>query len=401
MRSIIGFRKILHIDLDAFFCAVEEKLDPSLVGEAFAVGGSPQGRGVVTSCSYAARKFGIKSAMPMFRAIRKYPALKVVRSHYKEYLNFSKDVMAILQNYTPLFEQISIDEAFLDVSDLCQSGVQIANEIQKNIYTKLSLPCSVGVASNKLVAKIATNIGKSRHQGTTAPMAILEVQPGQEKAFLAPLPIEEMWGIGPKTAIQMHRMGISTIGDIQKKSEKELELILGKYGKILYRHANGIDDRPVIDYDEIKSISNEITFNKDREDEAGLLESLTDLCIKVGFRLRKRGLSGYSVRLKIRWADFQTKTRQLTLSQPTSQDSVIKSSILQLFYQTWQKGKKVRLIGVGIGKLCDDFQQLSLFDNQRQKEKQLLKVIDTIQQKFGKKALQRGLRKTSFRDWKE
>jgi DNA polymerase IV len=396
-----GSRKILHIDLDAFFCAVEEKLDPILNGLAFAVGGSPEGRGVVTSCSYAARKFGIKSAMPMISALRQYPALKVVRSHFKEYLNSSKAVMAILQDYTPLFEQISIDEAFLDVSDLSQPGIQTASEIQKKILLQLSLPCSIGVATNKLVAKIATNIGKSRNKGKSAPMAILEVQPGQEKAFLAPLPIDEMWGIGPKTAIQMRRMGIVTIGDVQKKSEKELATMLGKYGRILFRHASGFDDRPVADYDGIKSVSNEITFFKDRDDEAGLLESLTDLSIKVGYRLRKRGLSGHSIKLKIRWPDFQTQTRQLTLTHPTNQDSVIISSIRQLFYQTWKKGLKVRLIGVGIGQLCDDFQQLSLFDLKSQKEKQLLEAMDMLHQKYGEKALQRGLRKNSYRDWKE
>lgn len=396
-----AFRKILHIDLDAFFCAVEEKLDPSLKGQAFAVGGSPEGRGVVTSCSYAARKHGIKSAMPMIQALRQYPALKVVRSHYREYSNSSKKVMVILQGYTPLFEQISIDEAFLDVTDLPQSGKQISTDIQKKILDELSLPCSIGIASNKLMAKIATNIGKSRSKGSFAPMSILEVKPGEEKAFLAPLPINEMWGIGPKTALQMQRLGLFTIGDIQKKSEKELAAMLGKYGKILYCHASGLDDRPVADYEGVKSISNEVTFFKDVGSEVELIETLIGLSMKVGYRLRKRGLSGYSIKLKIRWPDFQTLVRQLTLPQPTNQDSIIISSVKQLFYQTWKKGMKVRLIGVGINQLCDDFQQLTLFDQKSQKEKQLLKAMDILHQKYGEKALYRGLRTSSYREWKD
>ena len=396
-----SYRKILHVDLDAFFCAVEEKLDPSLKCQAFAVGGSPEGRGVVTSCSYAARKHGIRSAMPMNRAIRLFPSLKVIKSHYKEYVNSSRQVMFILQSYTPLFEQVSIDEAFLDVTDLPQSGLTIAREIQSKIFKILSLPCSIGLAANKLVAKIATNIGKSRHKSDTAPMAILEVTPGQEKIFLAPLPIEEMWGIGPKTAARLKEIGIFTIGDVLKKSEKELEGCLGKFGIILLLHANGVDDRPVAEMDGVKSISNEITFFQDKENEAELLEALTDLCRKVGYRLRKSKLTGYTVRIKIRWPDFQTQTRQLTLQQPTSQDSVILTSARQLFSASWKKGMKVRLLGVGVSQLCDAFQQLALFDQQNEKEKRLLDAVDQLHQKYGDKVIQRGIRKTSVREWKD
>ncbi len=396
-----NYRKILHVDLDAFFCSVEEKLDPSLKGQAFSVGGSPEGRGVVTSCSYAARRHGIRSAMPMSRAIRLYPSLKVIKSHYKEYAKLSEQVMSILQSYTPLFEQVSIDEAFLDVTDLPQSGLTIAREIQSRIFKDLSLPCSIGLAANKLVAKIATNIGKSRYKSDTAPMAILEVTPGQEKIFLAPLPIEEMWGIGPKTAAHLKEIGIFTVGDVLRKSEKELEGCLGKFGNILLSHANGADDRPVAEMDGIKSISNEITFFQDKENEVELLETLTDLCRKVGYRLRKSKLTGYTVRIKIRWPDFQTQTRQLTLQQPTSQDSVILSSARELFFILWKKGMKVRLLGVGVSQLCDAVHQLALFDHQNEKEKRLLDAVDQLHQKYGDKAIQRGIRKTPFREWKD
>ena len=232
-------------------------------------------------------------------------------------------------------------------------------------------------------------------------MAILEVEPGREEAFLSPLPIEEMWGIGPKTAAQIKKIGIYTIGDVVKTPEERLVKHFGKYGKILFRHAKGIDDRPVADEGCIKSISNEITFFKDEGDESDLLETITDLCIKIGYRLRKKRLSGYSVKLKIRWPDFQTQTRQLTLSQPTNHDSVIIDSARKLFYQCWKKGMKVRLIGVGISQLCDDFQQLSLFDQKSQKEQRLLEAVDQLHQKFGEKAIQRGIKNSNFRDWKE
>lgn len=394
-------RKILHVDLDAFFCAVEEKLDPSLKGQAFAVGGSPEGRGVVTSCSYAARKQGIRSAMPMSRAMRLYPQLRVVTSHYRKYSDSSRQVMSILKGYTPLFEQVSIDEAFLDVTDLPQSGLSIAREIQSRIYQELHLPCSIGIASNKLVAKIATNIGKSRQKRDTAPMAILEVPTGQEKMFLAPLPIEEMWGIGPKTASHLRTIGIGTIGDVMKKNEKELERILGKFGRNLFIHANGIDDRLVGEMDGVKSISNEITFYQDKNNEEELLAALANLCRKVGCRLRKSELTGFTVRVKIRWSDFQTQTRQLTLHQPTNQDSIILSSARQLFLVAWKKGMKVRLLGVGVSQLCEAFQQLSLFENQHEKEKRLLDAVDQLHQKYGDKVIQRGMRGTVFPDWKD
>ena len=400
-KSIAPFHKILHIDLDAFFCAVEERLNPELKGKAFAVGGTPEERGVVTSCSYAARRFGIKSAMPMIRAIRIYPELMVVHSHFEEYSKASQQVMEILRNLTPLFEQVSIDEAFLDITDLPESARHIAEDLQVKIFHELSLPCSIGIATNKLIAKIATNIGKTRNRRMTAPMAILEVLPGEEEKFLAPLPIDEMWGIGPKTALQIKKLGIHTIGDITKISEEKLVKSLGKYGYILAQHARGIDDRPVAEEDEIKSISSETTFHEDVSDEKELINTLLILSVKIGYRLRKKGLSGFTVRIKIRWPNFQTHTRQLTLLQPTNQDSVIITSVRTLFYQIWKKGLKVRLIGIGVSQLTGHFQQLSLFDHKNEKEQRLLQAVDELNQKFGGKAIHRGSITKNFRNWKD
>ena len=400
-KRIAPFHKILHIDLDAFFCAVEERLNPELKDKAFAVGGTPEGRGVVTSCSYAARRFGIKSAMPMMHAIRIYPELMVVRGHFEEYSKASRQVMEILRNQTPLFEQVSIDEAFLDVTDLPESARQIAVDLQMKIFNELSLPCSIGIATNKLIAKIATNIGKIKNKGMTAPMAILEVLPGEEEKFLALLPIDEMWGIGPKTASQIKKLGIYSIGDITKISEEKLVKSLGKYGYILAQHARGIDDRPVAEGFEIKSISSETTFYEDVADENELINTLLIQSVKIGFRVRKKGLSGFTIRLKIRWPNFQTHTRQLTLLQPTNQDSVIIASVKTLFYQIWKKGLKVRLIGVGVSHLTGYFQQLSLFDHKNEKEQRLLQAVDELNQKFGEKAIYRGSITKKFRYWKD
>lgn len=389
-------RKILHVDLDAFFCSVEEKLDPALKGKPFATGGSPEGRGVVSSCSYAARQYGIHSAMPMRQAFRKYPQLLVVRGHYKEYSNQSKEVMKIIHGLTPLVEQISIDEAFLDVSDLPAEPKRIASDLQMAIYSNMNLPCSIGAASNKLVAKIATNIGKSKHKGNTPPMAINVIDPGKEQEFLDPLPVIEMWGIGPKTAEDFNSMGIRTIGDIVKFPQEILVKKFGNYAYDLIKRAMGIDDHPVSDLEGIKSVSNETTFFRDVNDKRELLMKIKQLSEKVAMRLRRKHLSGKTVKIKIRWPDFETHTRQLTLLQPTNQDSIIQQAACELFIQEWTGGKSVRLIGVGVTNLTNEVQQLSLFNDLYQRESKLLNAIDELQERFGEKSIRKGIDLNDF-----
>lgn len=394
-------RKILHLDLDAFFCAVEEKFDPSLKGKPFATGGSPDGRGVVTSCSYAARQFGIHSAMPMKQALRKFPGLIVVRGHYSEYSKQSKQVMAIIRNLTPLVEQISIDEAFLDVTDLPETPQRIASDLQMKIYSKLDLPCSIGAASNKMVSKIANNIGKKTKKGNFAPMAITVIESGREMEFLATLPVDEMWGIGPKSAAELNQIGINKIGDIHNYSRDLLVKRFGTFADDLIRRAMGLDDRPVAEYEGVKSVSNEITFFQDKGERDELYATLKHLSEKVGMRLRKKLLSGKTVKIKVRWPNFQTHTHQITLSQPTNQDSVIFEASKQLFNNLWSPGKKVRLIGVGVSQIEDEYYQLELFDNSYQKEKELLRAIDQLHEKFGEKSIQKGVKPESFKSWKE
>jgi DNA polymerase-4 len=386
-------RKILHVDLDAFFCSVEEQLDPDLRGVAFATGGTADGRGVVTSCSYAARLKGIHSAMPMSSALRLCPGLRTVRSHYGLYSEYSAKVMGIFAQITPLVEPISIDEAFLDVSDLPQPSKEIAVEIQMRVRRETGLPCSIGAAANKLVAKIATNIGKSGHLQPTPPMAIKVIPPGEEQEFLRLLPVREMWGIGPKSAEHLHQHGIHLIGDIQTMADDDLQRIVGNFASTLKKRSLGIDERPVGDDDGVKSVSNEMTFFDSISDRSELLAVVRDLAIKVAGRLRKRGLNGKTVRVKLRWADYTTITRQATIAQPTNHDSVIFNEAEKLVLENWKPGQKVRLVGVGVSHLVADIQQLSLFDKDFEKERQLLKAIDALQERYGTDIIQRGRRK--------
>lgn len=386
----MAYRKIIHIDLDAFFCAVEELRRPDLGGKPFAVGGNPQERGVVSSCSYAARQLGVRSAMPMGHALRLCPGLIIVPPDHTAYHHASVQVMELVGRFAPLVEQISIDEAFLDVTDLPQPGLEIAGEIQQSIRSALGLPCSLGIASNKLVAKIATDVGKGAHKGTSPPCAIRIVAPGEEAAFLAPLPVQMLWGVGPKTAAHLGELGICTIGDLALQSEMTLLKLFGKNGHDLWKHSRGMDERPVEAAYEVKSISQEITFSKDVSDSLALERTLCDLSSQVGYRLRQQGLRASTVRLKIRWPDFSTHTRQLTLSQPADQDQLLYGAALRLFHSVWSPGKSVRLIGVGVSHLLEEPGQLSLWDTVDEKERRLLIAMDELQQRYGKKVVRRG-----------
>ncbi len=328
-------RKIFHIDLDAFFCSVEENNNPTLRGKPFAVGGRPDQRGVVASCSYAARIHGVHSAMAMSRALTLCPDLIIVSNRFGDYGKISKQVMNYLKTLTPLIEQVSIDEAFLDLSDIPDNDEMLAKSIQKYIMDHFHLPCSIGVASNKLVAKIATDTGKASKRSGKPPNAILVISPGREAEFLAPLPTKALWGIGPKTSERLANLGIHTIGDISRLPEVDRKKIFGKYGDELAKRSLGIDDSLVQTSHIIKSISNEITFSNDISDVQILHETLHNLSESVGHRLRKKNLVGKTVKLKLRWKNFSTLTKQITLSIPTNDDNEIYHSAKDLFSLTW------------------------------------------------------------------
>jgi DNA polymerase IV len=383
-------RKIIHLDLDAFFCAVEELRQPDLRGKAFAVGGKPQERGVVSSCSYPARALGIRSAMPMYKALRLCPDLIIIPPDHTAYGEASQQVMSILREHTALLEQISIDEAFLDLSDLPQPAVELARMLQAEINTRLNLSCSLGVASNKLVAKIATDTGKARHRQPSYPNAILVVPPGEEAAFLAPLAASALWGVGPKTAARLAEMNILSIGDLANADAARLARLFGVMGAELVLRARGIDARPVEPEHAAKSISAEITYDRDTADERRLRETLRAQSEEVARRLRESGLCAATVRIKIRWPDFSTHTRQMTLPQATDQDNLIYTAALELFSSIWAAGKAVRLLGLGASGLAAAVHQLSLWDTPDQKERRLLDALDTLRTRYGENAVQAG-----------
>jgi DNA polymerase-4 len=391
-------RTILHIDLDAFYCAVEETRNPDLRDKAFAVGGKPEERGVVASCSYAARRMGVRSAMPMGKALRLCPGLIIVPSRHSLYSEISGQVMERLHDLTPLVEQISIDEAFLDISDIHESPELIARKLQSRIRDELQLPCSLGIASNKMVAKIATEVGKSltlremrsaQHE-IGPPNAVTVVPFGEEAAFLSPLPAEMLWGVGPKTSARLTELGIYTIGDIAKWPEGELIRMFGENGRDLAQHSKGIDDRPISTEHETKSISQEITYSKDVRDDIVLQKTLHEMSIEVARQLRRNNLVGKTIKLKLRWPDFTTLTRQTTLNRSTDQEEEIEKTVLALLRSVRRPNQAVRLIGVGITGLGQPIRQLGLWDGDMEKERKVQQVMADLQEKYGKNVIKRG-----------
>ena len=390
-------RTILHLDLDAFFCAVEENQNPSLRGRAFAVGGRPEERGVVASCSYAARRTGVRSAMPMAKALRLCPGLIIVSSRHSLYSEVSRQVMGILREQTALLEQISIDEAFLDISDIPQEPERLGRGLQARIRDELHLPCSIGIASNKLVAKLATEVGKAlalqriKAEGLVEPPnALTVVGFGEEAAFLDPLPADMLWGVGPKTSARLTELGIRTIGDIARWPESELSRLFGENGRDLARHAKGIDDRPIVTERETKSISQEITYSRDVRDDKVLEETLREQSVEVARQLRRNNLVGKTIKLKIRWPDFTTLTRQTTLSSPTDQDDLIFKMALALMHAVRRPNQAVRLIGVGVSGLGAPIRQLGLWDMDNERSRRLQQAMDTLNEKYGRDVIHKG-----------
>ena len=390
-------RTILHIDLDAFYCSVEETYNPGLRGKPFAVGGKPEERGVVASCSYAARRMGVRSAMPMGNAVRLCPGLIIVPSRHSLYSEVSRHVMERLHALTSLVEQISIDEAFLDISEVPESPDVVAHKLQARIREKLQLPCSIGIASNKMVAKIATEVGKSlalqeiKAKGEAKPPNALTVVPfGEEAAFLSPLPADMLWGVGPKTSARLTELGIYTISDLARWPESELIRMFGENGRDLAKHSKGIDDRPVVTEHETKSISQEITYSKDVREDAVLYKTLREMSAEVGKQLRRNSLAGKTVKLKLRWPDFTTLTRQTTLTNPTDQDEEIERVALELLKAVRKPYQAVRLIGVGVTGLGQPIRQLGLWDTDSEKERNLQDAVDKLRGKYGENIIRHG-----------
>jgi DNA polymerase-4 len=341
--------------LDAFYAAVEMLEDPSLVGKPILVGGSPEGRGVVATASYAAREYGARSAMPMARAVRLCPSAVVLPPRFDLYRRYSNRVMAILRQVTSELEKISIDEAYLDLSgevdDWVQS-VEIARSLQARVREEVGLSASLGVATNKLVAKVASDFEK--------PEGLTVVPPGSEADFLAPLPVRVIWGVGPVTAEKLAEMGVTTVGDLADAPERELVSRFGDHGASMIRRARGLDHRPVSTEHERKSVSRETTFERDLRTLLDLKRHLWHLSQSVARRLERAEVVAGTISIKLRYADFETLTRQMSLDVPTSEDERIYGAALVLLEQTWEQDRPVRLLGVGGDQLSRPTGQLPL-----------------------------------------
>jgi len=377
-------RQIVHVDLDAFFAAVECLLDPAIAGKPVVVGGDPAGRGVVASASYEARASGVRSAMPMALAMRLCPDAIRVPPRHGVYSKHSRAVMALLSEYTPIVEQISIDEAFLDLTGtetLHGPAPRVARLIQQRVLEELGLPCSLGVATNKLVAKIACGQGK--------PRGLIVVPPGEEAAYLAPLSIQTLWGVGEATGNRLRAMGIRTIGDLARWPEKASRDMLGESGISLQRAANGIDESPVNTERERKSYSHEQTFASDETDETRIKRTLLRMADRLTEQMRHDGVLAGTVRLKLRNRQFDTFTRQMRLKQPTDQTNDIFQAAATLLASSWDHSA-LRLVGIAVTELLSQGGiQLDLFEHADQRQARLNRAVDEIRDRYGSDAITR------------
>ena len=379
-----GRLSIIHVDLDAFFAAVEQRDRPELRGKPVIVGGDPRSRGVVSTCSYEARKFGVHSAMPLRTALSLCPNGVFLPVDGAKYQRVSREVMAVLRRFTPVVEQVSIDEAFLDVAGseaLFGPAPEIASHIKAEVVATTQLTVSVGVATTKLVAKVGSDLRK--------PDGLVVVEPGEEAAFLAPLEIRRLWGIGPKTTDRLHGLGIRTIGELAALPVETLTRALGDHGATLHDRALGIDPDPVVGGGEAaKSVSHETTFAVDVTDPAEIERTLLALTEGVSARLRSAGIRAGTVAVKIRDSQFRTVTRQKSLPEPSDQTDAIWRAALELT-RPEIRGKKIRLLGVSATQLGHP-EQISMFEVVDEKQRRVVDATDAVRRRFGDRAVTRG-----------
>ena len=387
-RDILGAqrewqgRAVLLMDLDAFFASVEQLDHPQWRGKPVIVGGQAGKRGVVSTCSYEARAFGVRSAMPSSTAARLCPQAVWVEPHFKRYRELSAAVMGILYDESPLLEQVSIDEAFLDVTPgrfVRKSPVAIAARIQQRV-SQLGITCSIGVASGKSVAKIASDLDK--------PRGLTVVYPGSEQAFLAPMEVRAMPGIGKQSALKLQALGIRTLGDLAAAQPAQLKGVFGVNAAAFVHRAAGIDERPLVTESEVKSISNERTFTRDLTSRAEIEAAIDYLGCMVGRRLRKQGLAGHTVTLKLRYSDLSSRTAQHSIGSQVDDESVFIPVAKQLLGQVWRPGDSVRLVGIGIGGFHEKDQQMELFGDGSAEElpagnPALVSAADKVRDRFG------------------
>jgi DNA polymerase-4 len=371
-------RIIAHFDLDAFFVSVECLNDPLLKGKPLIVGGHSE-RGVVAACSYEARKFGIHSAMPMKTAMRLCPEATVVGGTRGEYSKYSRWVTDIIASKAPLFEKSSIDEFYLDLTgmDTYFKPLDWTINLREEIIRETKLPISFGLASNKMIAKIATDEAK--------PNGYLYVPTGLEKEFLAPLKVGKIPGVGEHTCQVLGEMGIETINDINNSQVALLEKRLGKYGAELWNKSNGIHYGEVVPYHESKSVSTENTFHENKTDMVFLMSELVRMTEKIAYELRCDNKTAGCIAVKIRYPDFETTSRQTSIPYTFYDDELILKA-KELFHKLYRKGQPVRLLGVRLSELTDEAIQTNLFEN-TQRKTELYKAIDDVKGRFGKDSI--------------
>jgi DNA polymerase-4 len=379
-------RTIMHIDLDAFFVSVEQASNPELRGKPVVVGGKPGSRGVVATASYEARAFGLHSAMPISTAVRLCPQAIFIEGNYYHYAEVSKKFMAILADFSPFLEPMGLDEAYMDVTgfeSLHGSIRQMALKIKQRVKDELGIVASIGIATCKVVAKVASDESK--------PDGLIEVPPGGEGAFLAPLPIRKLPGVGKKTEQVLNGIGIRIIGQVARMPLPALKNRFGAFGDMLYRHANGLDNSPVTPPGEAKSISRETTFEEDTHDITFLAATLHYQAERVGADLRALGRQAKCISIKVRFADFTTITRQCTLPQPTALDQTIFQTGKELLDKAQAPNRlAIRLIGIGVSSLIEPGNQLSMMDGTDRRLENLNCAVDRIRDKYGFTAIQTG-----------
>jgi len=379
-------RCIFHIDLDAFFVSVEQVLNPELKGKPVIVGGDPERRGVVASASYEARPFGIHAGMPSSKARRLCPQAIFIRSHFSLYKDASAKFMKILGDFSPHIEPLGFEEAYLDVTG-CEEPYgslrQLALAIKERINKELNITASVGIATCKVVAKIASDLCK--------PDGLLEIAPGEEQAFLNPLPVAKLPGVGKKTEQALKEMGITTIGELASLPLDTVKRQFGATGAMIHSYARGIDDREVEAPGEAKSISQQLTFARDTLDRNFLEANLHSLCQEVCQELRSQNKRAKCVAIRLRYADFKTITRQVILREASDVTQVIFATAQQLLTKALaQQEKPIRLIGIRISSLVGEGKQLPMFDSGTEKPEHLDKAIDKIRRKYGSTAIKTG-----------
>ena len=339
-------RRIALVDLDAFYASVEEVEDPSLRGKPLLVGGSPEGRGVVMAASYEARRYGCRSAMPMAQALRLCPEAVVLPGRRSLYHQYSERVMDILRRESPVVQPMSIDEAYVDLTGVSRDMAHaeaLAHRMQGRIRVEAELPSSIGLASNRMVAKVACETGK--------PNGFVVIQPGGEAAFLAPLPVRKLPGVGPRSAERLNAAGFETLGQVAAATPATLTALLGPGGALLQRRAMGEDASPVSTEREAKSISAEETFSTDMDDRAAVLQETARLADRVAESLEGAGLLARTVTVKLRYADFTTLTRSQSRPTATADAEAIRALAVELVEAAWEQGRSVRLVGVGVSNM--------------------------------------------------